>query len=115
NACSMSQFDALARILLGVPLSTPWLVSEGTFCMTNLLGDIWLAQGATAFGADLDVRSLTEHPQVIDMVLYGKKEARAKRKMGHFVTYGETADSAVTAARNFKQALLSRARTQVNI
>lgn len=108
NACTMSQFDALARILLGVPVSQPWLVSDGTFCMTNLLGDQWIAQGATNFGADLDLHTLSDHPQVIDVVLYGKKEARIKRKMGHFVTYGESAESALEAAKSFKESLLTR-------
>ena len=76
--------------------------------MTNLLGDVWLAQGATGFGADLDLRSMSQHPQVVDVVIYGKREARAKRKMGHFVTYGETADSAVDAAVAFKQSLMAK-------
>jgi len=102
NACNISQFEALARILLSIPLSKPKLISKGAYCMTNMLGDIWLAQGTS----ELDLSSLADHPDVLDVVVYGKQEAKLQRKMGHFVTYGANADAAVKAAQAFKKSLL---------
>lgn len=102
-ACTLSQFDALARVMLDIPLSEPKIIAPGSFCMGNLLGDVWLAQGRK----ELDVSALARHPQVIDLVLYGKHEARAGRKMGHFVTYAENADAALSAARAFRESLLT--------
>ncbi len=106
NACCLSQYDALARILLDMPLSQPWVVAPGYFCMGNLLGEVFIAQnGEQKQEASLDLSCIAEHPNVIDIVLYGKKEARVGRKMGHFVTYGDTPEKATTAAEAFRQAL----------
>lgn len=102
-ACTLSQFDALARVMLDIPLTEPKIIAPGAFCMGNLLGDVWLAQGRK----ELDVRALARHPQVIDLVLYGKHEARAGRKMGHFVTYADSADAALSAAQAFRESLLA--------
>jgi 5-(carboxyamino)imidazole ribonucleotide synthase len=107
SACCMSQYDALARILLDVPLQEPLIISAGTFCMMNLLGDVWLAQGKSQFDADLDLSELRNHPQVLDVVIYGKREPRAKRKMGHFITYGKTSENAIEAAHAFRNSLMS--------
>lgn len=105
SACCMSQFDALARILLGIPLQEPMVISAGTFCMMNLLGDVWLEQGSSPFDAELDLSALGDHPQVIDVVVYGKREPRPKRKMGHFITYGKTPEGAMDAAHAFRNSL----------
>lgn len=105
SACTMSQFNALARILLGIPLQEPRPTSDGTYVMMNLLGDVWIDQGNDQYDADLDLSALNEHPQVIDVVLYGKREPRSKRKMGHFITHGATPEVALEAASAFKSAL----------
>ncbi|MDX2011059.1 MAG: ATP-grasp domain-containing protein [Myxococcaceae bacterium] len=102
QACTVSQFDALARVLSGVPLTTPEL-HPGGWCMGNLLGDVWLAQGRT--GGPLDLTAWRQFPEVVDVYLYGKREARAKRKMGHFVVHAPTPDEAVEKARSFRAAL----------
>lgn len=113
KACTISQFDALARILLGVPLVTPQIVAPGYFCMGNLLGDVWLAQNRTA--ADLDLSRAVQFPELVDVVLYGKKEARAKRKMGHFITYANSAQAATAKARAFREALQNNNVTTGNV
>ena len=103
NACHMSQFDAHARVLLGIPLSQPQLVNaQQSFCMGNLLGDVWIAQGSPE---ELDLHVWDEHPKVIDVVLYGKEQARSNRKMGHFVTAASTPQEARAAAVAFRKAL----------
>jgi len=102
KACTVSQFEALARILLGVPLTQPHIVAPGYYCMGNLLGDVWLSQGSTG---DLDLSPMCQFPEVIDVVLYGKKEPRSKRKMGHFITYANSAQAATGSAHSFREAL----------
>lgn len=102
QACTMSQFDALARVLSGVPLTSPEL-HMGAWCMGNLLGDVWLAQGRT--GGPLDLSAWRAFPEVVDVYLYGKREARAKRKMGHFVVHASTPDEAARKAVGFRDAL----------
>lgn len=103
QACSFSQFDALARILSGVPLGKPEL-HPGAWCMGNLLGDVWRAQGRG--GGALDLSAWKDFPQVVDVYLYGKAEARPRRKMGHFVVRGPSAEEAMRTARAFRAALM---------
>ncbi|WP_186648879.1 5-(carboxyamino)imidazole ribonucleotide synthase [Fluviispira vulneris] len=97
NACNFSQFDALARILLNIPLQTP-ILNEGFYCMGNLLGDIWLEQNNKYA---LNLNAWKENPAVIDVVLYGKKEAKKNRKMGHFVTHSTSKNSSSMLAEKF--------------
>jgi 5-(carboxyamino)imidazole ribonucleotide synthase len=93
-ACRMDQFDALARVLLGVPLERAIALPAGAFCMGNLFGEHW-RDGALppAFVAARPGGALRE------VVLYGKDEARPRRKMGHFSVQAATADAALATAR----------------
>ncbi len=102
SACTASQYDLLARVLLGVPLTEPRMVAPGAFAMANLLGDVWLAQGRTE---DLDLAPWRDHPDVVDVVLYGKRGAAMRRKMGHAVTYGADGVTARAKAVAFREAL----------
>jgi 5-(carboxyamino)imidazole ribonucleotide synthase len=109
NATSLSQYDLLARILLDVPLIEPRLLAPGYFCLANLLGDVWLAQG-TEKGPELDLSALKFHGDIVDLVLYGKETARKGRKMGHLVSYGSTPEEAVAAARKVRSELASSSK-----
>jgi len=93
-ACSVDQFDALARVLLGIPLEPLRPLRAGGFCMGNLFGEHW-RDGAPppAFAAARPDASLRE------IVLYGKDEARPRRKMGHFTVQAASADAAIATAR----------------
>lgn len=102
KSCTFSQFEALARILLGVPLVPPRLVSAGAFCMANLLGEVWEAQGSP--GA-LDLAAWEGCPDLLEVVLYGKRSVVTKRKMGHLVARGRDADEAIASARAFRDAI----------
>jgi len=102
KACTVSQFEALARILLGVPLVPPRLVGPGAFCMANLLGEVWEAQGAAEA---LDLGAWEGNPDLLEVVLYGKSGVATKRKMGHLVARGADAEAAIAAARLFREAL----------
>lgn len=102
QACSFSQFDALARILTGTGLHAP-VLHPGAWGMGNLLGDVWLAQGRS--GGALDLAAWNAFPEVVDVYLYGKREARPKRKMGHFVVHGTSAEQVLQRAKAFRAAL----------
>ncbi len=105
QACNISQFDALARLLAGVPLVQP-TTHRGAWCMGQLTGDVWLAQGRS--GGALDLSAWAAFPDVVDVYLYGKREARRGRKMGHFVTHADTPERALERARLFRQRLLGK-------
>jgi 5-(carboxyamino)imidazole ribonucleotide synthase len=105
QACTVSQFDALARILSGVPLNEPRL-HDGGWCMGQLLGEVWLAQGRD--GGPLDLGAWRDFPDVVDVYLYGKREARPNRKMGHFVVRADDATTAAARARAFRARLMGR-------
>ena len=80
DACRTSQFEQQVRVLCGLPLADP---SQHTpAVMVNLLGDIW-RDGEPRWEAVL------RHPGA-HLHLYGKREARPGRKMGH-VTVCEAA------------------------
>jgi 5-(carboxyamino)imidazole ribonucleotide synthase len=112
-ACTISQYDALARVLLNIPLSQPKLLAPGYFCMGNLLGDLWTQQNK-APEDDLDLSILIQHPNVLDAIIYGKKEAKSKRKMGHFFTYANTAEQAEAAVRAARDSLKLAAKTKLS-
>jgi 5-(carboxyamino)imidazole ribonucleotide synthase len=72
--------------------------------MGQLLGDVWIAQGRT--GGALDLSAWRAFPEVVDVYLYGKRHARPKRKMGHFVVHADTPDEAEKRALEFRNALI---------
>ncbi|MEX1140436.1 MAG: 5-(carboxyamino)imidazole ribonucleotide synthase [Bacteroidota bacterium] len=76
DACSMSQFEALVRTIVGLPMQEPRTISP--CAMVNLLGK-HLEQ--------LDIVALHEIPE-IKVHLYGKKRIEPKRKMGHVTVLG---------------------------
>ena len=73
DACRTSQFEQQVRVLCGLPLGDPSLHTPAV--MVNLLGDAWRG-GEPAWEAVLRHRGAHLH-------LYGKREARPGRKMGH--------------------------------
>ena len=99
-ACDRSQFDLLARVLLGMPLAAPRLVSDEVAFMANLLGDRWPADDSAerrVFGA------LAADPAVRELYLYGKREARAGRKMGHLSGFAPTHARALSRAASLRR------------
>jgi len=73
DACRTSQFEQQVRVLCGMPLGDPSLHTPAV--MVNLLGDIW-GKGLPDWDAVL------RHPGA-HLHLYGKREVRPGRKMGH--------------------------------
>ncbi len=75
EACASSQFDQLLRLYMGWPLGDPAL--RGHAAMINLVGEG--GQGAPEMSGLNEILSL---PGTF-VHLYGKKETRTGRKMGH--------------------------------
>lgn len=100
DACVTSQFEQQARILAALPLGDP--AQHTPAVMVNLLGDIWYADdGAPREPPWPDV---LRHGMA-KLHLYGKKEPRRGRKMGHVTCLGATLDDALATARAVKALL----------
>ena len=99
EGCATSQFEQAVRAICGLPLGDT--TSLRPAAIANLLGELWPASGIPDFAPVLGDERIKLH-------LYGKRSARAGRKMGHLATVAETPREAVdrvVAARN----LLARA------
>jgi 5-(carboxyamino)imidazole ribonucleotide synthase len=85
-----SQFEQLVRAICHLPLGAVDVVRPAA--IHNLLGDLWGA-GDPDFPRALAVPGVRVH-------LYGKKEARPGRKMGHLSADGATPDEALQRVRD---------------
>lgn len=93
EGAAVSQFEQQVRAVAGLPLGDP--APRGAAAMANLLGDAWTA-GEPDWPAALRVKGASLH-------LYGKREARPGRKMGHLTAVAATtaeAERTVLAARS---------------
>jgi len=91
EACTTSQFENHLRAILGWPLG-PTELRAPAAVMANLLGRTSGPVGADALRAAAAVPGAHLH-------LYGKRESRPGRKMGHVTTLGTTVAEAEAAAR----------------
>ena len=95
DACRTSQFEQQVRVLCGLPLGDP---SQHTpAVMVNLLGDAW---GAGEPGWEAVLRHPGAH-----LHLYGKREARPGRKMGHVTVCEATPERSLEGALAIRAAL----------
>jgi len=85
DACVTSQFEQQVRMMCGLTPGDTRLVSP--VVMVNMLGDLW----------EPDWSVLLSHPE-IKLHLYGKKEARPGRKMGHFNVLASDVEDALWIA-----------------
>ncbi len=88
DACVASQFEQQARILCGLPLGAP--TQHTPAVMINLLGDLWGDR-------EPDWAPLQSDPAA-RLHLYGKKDARPGRKMGHLCVLDPDPDAAYARA-----------------
>ncbi|HSH04509.1 MAG TPA: 5-(carboxyamino)imidazole ribonucleotide synthase [Anaerolineae bacterium] len=95
DACVTSQFEQQLRAICGLPLGDTRYHQPAA--MANLLGDLW--QGGTP-----NWHALTQQTD-IKLHLYGKKEARPGRKMGHITVMATSAEAAVTRVRQARNSL----------
>jgi 5-(carboxyamino)imidazole ribonucleotide synthase len=97
DACVPDQFEQQLRAICGLPLGEPTLLSP--VAMANLLGDLWIA-GEPPWNLALAVPGVSLH-------LYGKKEARPGRKMGHLTAVAPTPEVALERVLTARTALRS--------
>ena len=95
DACKTSQFEQQVRMLCGLPAGSVELLSP--VVMFNILGDIWS-------NGEPDWAQLLSNPNV-KLHLYGKREARAGRKMGHFTCLGNSTAELLQETRRLANAL----------
>ena len=96
DASFTSQFEQQVRALCGLSLGDTTLKSAAA--MVNILGDVWRADASPAWDCILSQSTVKLH-------LYGKREARAGRKMGHYTCLAADADSALQQALSIQTRL----------
>lgn len=98
DACLTSQFDQQVRAMCGLHLGDARLLAP--VAMVNILGDLWRDGIAPSWDAVLNEPRAKLH-------LYGKREARPGRKMGHFTCIGENVQEAKKIAQDIQKKLLA--------
>jgi 5-(carboxyamino)imidazole ribonucleotide synthase len=98
EGCMTSQFEQHVRAVCGLPLGSTEILRPSA--MANLLGDLWLG-GEPNWAAALGVEGVHLH-------LYGKREPRPRRKMGHLTALASSADTAIAAVTRARNALERR-------
>lgn len=98
EACYTSQFEQLVRILLDLPLGSTDLIQPAV--MMNLLG-------AEDFSGTYKLKGMEEAMRIpgVYIHLYGKKESKPMRKMGHVTITAPTLDEAKSNAKRVQQLL----------
>ena len=96
DACLTDQFQQQVRTLCGFKPGKTDLTTPAV--MVNILGDLW-SEGTPSWD------ELLKNPGVF-LHLYGKKEPRHGRKMGHFCCVGVDAESLLDQAIILKKSLV---------
>ncbi|MEX0741393.1 MAG: 5-(carboxyamino)imidazole ribonucleotide synthase, partial [Phycisphaeraceae bacterium] len=89
------QFEQQLRAICGLPLGS--VRPHGPAAMANLLGDLWME-------GEMNWRRVAAMDDV-KIHLYGKREARRGRKMGHLTVLADTAEAAATRVLEARAAL----------
>ncbi len=98
DACVTSQFEQQLRAVCGLALGSSAFLRPAA--MANLLGDLWR-------GGEPDWEAVCAIPE-IKLHLYGKSQARPRRKMGHLTVLADTAAEARKAVLLAREALTSK-------
>ena len=99
DACDVSQFELQVRTMADLPLTQPRLHSPAF--MLNLLGDLWLVNPSGSEPHALQTEPAWHKVLALPgthLHLYGKREARVGRKMGHLNVTAATPDAARVVA-----------------
>ncbi|MET1085445.1 MAG: 5-(carboxyamino)imidazole ribonucleotide synthase [Burkholderiales bacterium] len=97
DACFTSQFEQQVRVMAKLPLGDTALHCPAV--MVNILGDAWHA-------GEPKWASVLTHPRV-KLHLYGKRDPRPGRKMGHFTVLGDDVEANLELALDVKRTLLA--------
>lgn len=104
EGAATSQFEQQLRAVCGLPLGSTHRPEPAA--MANLLGDLWTT-GEPDWPAALAVPGVSLH-------LYGKKEPRPGRKMGHITARASTPEGAARRALEAREALVRDQELNVN-
>jgi 5-(carboxyamino)imidazole ribonucleotide synthase len=96
EGCVTSQFEQHVRAICGLSLGATELLRPTA--MVNLLGDLW-SGGEPNWPAALAERNVHLH-------LYGKRQPRPRRKMGHLTAVAETVEQAAANALHARDKLI---------
>lgn len=100
-----SQFEQQLRAVCGVPLGGTEQLRPAA--MANLLGDLWM-EGEPEWTTALAFPEVKLH-------LYGKREARPGRKMGHLTALAGTTEAAAKLARAARATIAPVRRTGASL
>ena len=103
DSFSLSQFDLQALAVSGHKLTEP--VELEPAVMVNLLGDLW-TDGDPAFESAAETLDCD-----VFLHLYGKKEARPGRKMGHATIVAPTQALAIENSKRYRDLIRQRQAT----
>jgi 5-(carboxyamino)imidazole ribonucleotide synthase len=95
EGCVTSQFEQHVRAVCGMSLGPVDLLRPAA--MANLLGELW-QDGPPDWPAALTIPNVHLH-------LYGKREPRPRRKMGHLTALASSRDEAATLVRTARESL----------
>jgi 5-(carboxyamino)imidazole ribonucleotide synthase len=98
EGCATSQFEQHVRAVCGLPLGGTESLRPAA--MVNLLGDVW-NEGEPDWAAALAEPNVHLH-------LYGKREPRPRRKMGHLTAVGGTIAAAAASSLRAREALAKK-------
>jgi 5-(carboxyamino)imidazole ribonucleotide synthase len=97
EACAVSQFEQQLRAVCDLPLADPLLLRPAA--MANLMGeDVGTGEGLPTLPNALATPLVSLH-------LYGKREGRPGRKMGHLTALASSADEALASVRRAREIL----------
>jgi 5-(carboxyamino)imidazole ribonucleotide synthase len=97
DACATSQFEQQLRAVCGLPLGATDLIQPAA--MANLLGDLW-QDGEPRWADALSRPGVRLH-------LYGKRDPKPGRKMGHLTALADSPERAAALVRDARAALLA--------
>jgi 5-(carboxyamino)imidazole ribonucleotide synthase len=103
EGAATSQFEQQLRAACGLPLGSTHRSEPAA--MANLLGDLWTA-GEPDWPSALAVPGTALH-------LYGKRQPRPARKMGHITARAATAEKAARRVLQARKALIQDQRLEV--
>jgi 5-(carboxyamino)imidazole ribonucleotide synthase len=93
EACRTSQFEQQVRAVCNLPLGDTSMIQPAA--MVNLLGDVWGGHFPKFENVLSESRSYLH--------LYGKKDARAGRKMGHITVLDDSVEQASERAKSIRE------------
>ncbi len=103
DACVTSQYEQQARVMANLPLGDSSQMVPSV--MLNILGDQWFGnRDDSSAMREPDWASVLTVPGA-KLHLYGKREARAARKMGHVTCVAPTLPEAIERSNRVAMAL----------